>query len=189
MLFRSVQLCGSMAVCGSSRQGVLLFIDLNEGKLLRRIDETDLVDMSDMLVSNQGQHVCVATAEMGINIYSVEEAKVTKTVGERLETTDGKCVPPSQLCADEQERFLFVGYCDGQIVVHWIASGQVVLKLNDQGEGHTCRINSLRMRDGILFSSAQNHEAKVWNLKERLDQFSIDITKVMQRQKLFNCTV
>ena len=166
-----VQLHGAMAICASPREGVLLFVDLNEGKLVSRIDESDLVNMADMVVSNNGQFVCIATAESGINVYSREQLKVIKNFGERLMTSSGSRIAPTKMCIDHRERFVVVGYSSGEIIVYWLANGQTVLRLKGV-EGHTKRINSLLMNSSdVLFSASDDKVAKMWNLASELSAF------------------
>lgn len=151
------------AVCASSREGVLLFIDLDKGEITKRIEDTELIGLTDMLVSNNGSFVMIATKHSGVTVYNTSSYNIVKTIADESKNQNDS---PFTICTDPEEQFLCVGYDMGGIAVYFMLTGQEILRLSD---GHASKINSLKLTsDFKLFSSSQDNTSNIWNLESHL---------------------
>ena len=172
-----VKVIGIIAMCASSREGVLLFIDLREGKVTKRVEDTELIGLTDMIVSENGGYVLIATRHNGVNVYDAKSYLLLKTIADETKDISNQHMTPSKICLDPYEQFLFVGYDMGQIVVYLMLTGQEVLRLDK----HTSRINSLHVTSNMsLFSAGQDHVAHVWHLFNHLGKL---LQKLLESQK------
>ena len=153
----------SKAICGSAREGVLLFIDLVGGNILARVEDTELIGLTDMVMSKDGNYILVATRHAGITVYDSNSYRSVKTIAD--EESNVNNATPFKICMDSEEKFLFVGYDMGGIIVYLLHNGQDVLRIL----GHKSKINNLCVTEDLrLFSTGQDNVANIWNLENTL---------------------